>query len=180
MFADISLASKTFAEKAAWDFVEKEKPNFSIATINPPLVFGPVVHYLASLEALNTSNQRIRNFIEGKAKEEVPATGAYLWVDVRDCAMAHVKAAEVQGAANKRFFNTAGYFTNKQMRDVIAEKFPEYKDKLPTKVAEGGDFPEGGVYKYNNSQSREILGLEYNSLENCLVDTIKSFKNFGL
>jgi nucleoside-diphosphate-sugar epimerase len=36
-------ASKTFAEKAAWDFVEKEKPNFSLSTINPPLVFGPIV-----------------------------------------------------------------------------------------------------------------------------------------
>lgn len=29
-------ASKTFAEKAAWDFVEKEKPNFTIATMCPP------------------------------------------------------------------------------------------------------------------------------------------------
>jgi nucleoside-diphosphate-sugar epimerase len=36
-------ASKTFAEKAAWDFVEKEKPNFSLSTINPPMVFGPIV-----------------------------------------------------------------------------------------------------------------------------------------
>jgi nucleoside-diphosphate-sugar epimerase len=36
-------ASKTFAEKAAWDFVEKEKPNFTVATINPPMVFGPIV-----------------------------------------------------------------------------------------------------------------------------------------
>lgn len=26
-------ASKTFAEKAAWDFVEKEKPNFQISTV---------------------------------------------------------------------------------------------------------------------------------------------------
>ena len=28
-------ASKTFAEKAAWDFVEKEKPNFTISTVSP-------------------------------------------------------------------------------------------------------------------------------------------------
>jgi nucleoside-diphosphate-sugar epimerase len=35
--------SKTFAERAAWEFVENEKPNFSIATINPPMVFGPIV-----------------------------------------------------------------------------------------------------------------------------------------
>lgn len=26
-------ASKTFAERAAWDFVEKEKPNFSVSTV---------------------------------------------------------------------------------------------------------------------------------------------------
>jgi nucleoside-diphosphate-sugar epimerase len=39
-------ASKTFAEKAAWDFVEKEKPNFSLSTVNPPMVFGPIVSSL--------------------------------------------------------------------------------------------------------------------------------------
>ena len=27
------LASKTFAEKAAWDFVETEKPNFTLTTV---------------------------------------------------------------------------------------------------------------------------------------------------
>ena len=41
-------ASKTFAEKGAWDFLEKEKPNFSIATICPPLVFGPIVCFSQS------------------------------------------------------------------------------------------------------------------------------------
>ena len=30
-------ASKTFAEKAAWDFVEKEKPNFTLATVGSPI-----------------------------------------------------------------------------------------------------------------------------------------------
>jgi nucleoside-diphosphate-sugar epimerase len=68
-------ASKTFAEKAAWDFLEQEKPNFSIATMCPPLVLGPIVHYLNSLDALNTSNQRVRDIIQGKAKEEIPPTG---------------------------------------------------------------------------------------------------------
>jgi|TARA_R110002003_G_scaffold121_19_gene10799 nucleoside-diphosphate-sugar epimerase len=38
-------ASKTFAEKAAWDFIEKEKPNFTLSTINPPMVFGPIVSF---------------------------------------------------------------------------------------------------------------------------------------
>ena len=39
-------ASKTFAEKAAWEFLEKERPNFTLSTINPPMVFGPIVSFI--------------------------------------------------------------------------------------------------------------------------------------
>ena len=35
--ANAYRASKTFAEKAAWDFVEKEKPNFTLATVHLPI-----------------------------------------------------------------------------------------------------------------------------------------------
>jgi hypothetical protein len=37
-------ASKTLAERAAWEFVETNKPSWDISTINPPLVFGPIIH----------------------------------------------------------------------------------------------------------------------------------------
>lgn len=37
------LGSKTFAERAVWEFVQDEKPNFPIATIDPPSLFGPHV-----------------------------------------------------------------------------------------------------------------------------------------
>lgn len=38
--------SKAFAEKAAWDFVEKEKPNFTLATVNThPSSFIPYSLY---------------------------------------------------------------------------------------------------------------------------------------
>ena len=30
-------ASKTFSEKAAWDFVEKERPNFALSTVSSRL-----------------------------------------------------------------------------------------------------------------------------------------------
>ena len=45
--ATIHKAGKTFAEKVAWDFVEKEKPNFTIS-INLPMVFGPVVCHFST------------------------------------------------------------------------------------------------------------------------------------
>jgi len=173
-------ASKTFAERAAWDFIEKEKPNFTIATINPPLVLGPIVHYLNSLDTLNTSNQRIRDIVQGKAKDEIPETGVFLWVDVRDVALAHVLAAEKEQAANKRFFVVAGYFSNKEIAQIVAKDYPQYKDGLPTKDTPGGDYPEGGVYKFDNSRSKEVLGLTYRSLDESIKDTVKSFQAVGV
>jgi nucleoside-diphosphate-sugar epimerase len=173
-------ASKTFAEKAAWEFVEKEKPNFDIVTMNPPLVFGPIVHYLNSLSGLNTSNQRFRDFIHGKYKDsDIPPSGVHIWTDVRDLAEAHVKGMELAEAGGKRFFVTAGYFTNRQAVEIIRKNFPEYKDKLPSENAKGGDFPEGGLFKINNSRVQELLGRKFTSFEKCVIDTVKSLQNVG-
>lgn len=143
----------------------------------PPLVLGPIVHYLNSLDALNTSNQRIRDAMLGKWKEEVAPTGTFIWVDVRDLALAHVLAAEKEEAANKRFFITAGYFTNKGILDVVSKTQPEVITK-DTKT-KPGDFPEEGIYKYDNSRSKEVLGLQYRPFEQAIVDTVKSLKAVG-
>ncbi|KAJ5320130.1 hypothetical protein PENANT_c025G01057 [Penicillium antarcticum] len=170
-------ASKTFAEKAAWDFVEQEKPNFDIATINPPLVFGPVVHYLNSLEAINTSNQRMRNLIRGDMKEKLAPSGTFLWVDVRDVALAHVRAIEVPEAGGERFFVTAGFFSNKDIADVVRETHPELESKLPPKDSPS-DLPKD-IYEYDNSKSQNVLGIKYVPLKKTVVDTVDSLLAVG-
>ncbi|CAF9905209.1 MAG: methylglyoxal reductase (NADPH-dependent) gre2 [Alectoria fallacina] len=172
-------ASKTFAEKASWDFLEKEKPNFTISTMCPPLVLGPIIHYLQSLDNLNTSNQRIAALMTGKAKEEIPPTGTFIWTDVRDLALAHVKAAELPEAANKRFFVTAGYFSNEEIADIIRDSFPQLKNELPAKGVKGGGYPKEGIYKYDNSRVKEILGIEFRSLKESIVDAVKSLQAVG-
>lgn len=40
--ADAYRASKTLAERAAWKFVEENKPKWDIVTLCPPLVLGPI------------------------------------------------------------------------------------------------------------------------------------------
>lgn len=176
----LTKVSETFAEKAAWDFIKNEKPNFTLTALNPPLVLGPVVHYLNTLSALNTSNQRIRNLFTGQNKDEVPDNGGvYLWVDVRDIALAHVQAIEIPEAAGKRFFVTAGHFSNKEIADIIRKNFPEFEKNLPAKDKTGGEYPEGGLYKFDNSQSVDVLGVKYKSLEESIVDTVKSLKDIS-
>lgn len=162
--------------------------------MNPPLVLGPIIHNLQSLDALNTSNQRIRDIMTGKAKETIPETVTFIWVDVRDLALAHVKAAELEEAGGKRFFITAGYFSNREIANIIRERFPDSAENVP-ESAKGGDYPEGGmgfccalkgfdadlpgIYKYDNSRSMEVLGIKYRSLGDSIEDTVKSLKAVG-
>jgi nucleoside-diphosphate-sugar epimerase len=85
-------ASKTFAEKALYDFVEKEKPNFTVASICPPMVYGPIESEM-DLGKLNTSSADIYQWMNGSKKEIEPAQFP-LFADVRDVGLAHVRAYE--------------------------------------------------------------------------------------
>jgi nucleoside-diphosphate-sugar epimerase len=163
-------ASKTLAERAAWSFMEEEKPGFSLATLCPPYVFGPPIHAPESQAALNTSNAYFAMLMHGGWKQQLPPTGTWLWVDVRDIALAHVRAMEVPEAGGKRFFITAGHFDMKEVADIAKKNFPEYADKLPTELM--SDKPDS-LYGFDNSRSKEILNLEYRALQSSVVDTIK-------
>jgi nucleoside-diphosphate-sugar epimerase len=170
-------ASKTFAERAAWDFIRDEKPNFDLVVLNPPLVLGPVIHYLNSLDAINASNQRVRDFVLGKYRDELPASGVFIWIDVRDLAEAHVQAIEVQEAGGQRFLTTAGYFSNKRIADAIRETHPELENKLPPKDLKD-DLP-ADIYRADNSKSVKVLGLKYRPLNESIKDTVTSIKEVG-
>ncbi|KAK5653284.1 hypothetical protein OQA88_9183 [Cercophora sp. LCS_1] len=162
-------ASKKFAEKAAWDFVASEKPNFDLATINNTYTFGPIG---PSPGELNTSNQRILNAVTGKWKDGVePTAPVFTFVDVRDVAVAHVRAMTLPEAGGKRFYVVGEYFSNPKIAGIIRENFPELRDRLPEETAD--DFPEGH-WKFDNARSREVLGLGYKGLEESVVDTVRS------
>ena len=175
--------SKTFAERAAWDFVENEKPDFSLTTINPPMIYGPVAHEVSSLESLNTSNQRTRDAVQGKWKTELAPTGLYIWIDVRDVALVHVLAMETNEVAGQRVFATAGYYTNRDIVEAVRKHFPEYAQMLPGPDVPGGDYPEGGrdaVFKIDNGRVKKLLGKDFISFEQSVVDLVNSLKPFGL
>lgn len=163
--------------------MENERPNFTLTTICPPLVFGPLKNHLDSLDHLNTSNQRVRNFIRGDYKTEIPDTGSsfFVSVDVRDLALAHVRAMERPEAADQRFFYVGGYFSNKEICEIIRKNFPEYSDRLPGREVQSGGYPEAGLYKFSNSKSREVLGVtDFRPLEESIAGLVRSLKDCGM
>ncbi|KAL3452965.1 NAD(P)-binding protein [Aspergillus insuetus] len=170
--------SKALAEKEAWAFMEREKPTFTLTVLNPSLIFGPV-DSLKSLDEVNTSNQRIRDFVTGALKEKCPPTGSQFWVDVRDAALAHAVAVEKPETAGKRYFLTAGSFCNADIVEVIGKEFPELKGGLPSGEAlRDGQYPAGGPkYGFDNSASIKDLGIQYRSLRDSVGDTVRSLKS---
>lgn len=143
-------------------------------------MLGPVVHGLTTLENLNTSNQRIRDFLSGASKDKCPVTGNHLFVDVRDLALAHVLAVEKKEAGGKRFFTVASHFSNVEVSNIIGQEFPEFKDRQPTGDAlKPGDYPPQGMYGFDNSRIKEVLGVQFRPLKDSIVDAAKSLLALG-
>ncbi|KAJ4150313.1 hypothetical protein LMH87_011067 [Akanthomyces muscarius] len=174
--------SKTLAERAAWDFVEAEKPAFDLATVNPPLVFGPVAHHLATPDSINTSNERVVALLQGKWKSEIPETGTMvLWIDVRDVAAAHVRALETPAAGGKRLFIVGGRFDNRQVADVVYKNFPDRRDAVPGPDVKGGEAPPAEkLFQIDNSVTNKVLGIEWTSLEKSITDLVASLKGLNI
>ncbi|KIW91465.1 uncharacterized protein Z519_07431 [Cladophialophora bantiana CBS 173.52] len=165
-------ASKKFAEKAAWDFVKTENPNFTLTSLNPPMIYGPVLHQVTSLEELNTSSLRILNLYRGTPRSG--PVGSPIHVDVRDLALAHVLAIERPQAANQRFFVAAQMATEKQLREVMEDAFPEIKGNLRDELVD--KLP---LYGIDNKKSIQVLGITYRPLKETIVDAVESLKALG-
>ena len=59
-------ASKALAERALWDWVKENKPSFSVSTILPAVVLGPIRSPVNSLDAINSSSQNIVGLFDAK------------------------------------------------------------------------------------------------------------------
>jgi dihydroflavonol-4-reductase len=183
--------SKTMAERAAWDFMQKEKPSFDLVVINPFLVTGP-----AHTNAINTSNQTFVDMINGK----YPAIMALNWgfVDVRDVADAHIAALETPGAAG-RYICAAG---NMDMAEAVAlMRRSGYGDTKLPKFALTGSFgtammklmsytqPSGvGSYlrthlgripRFDNSKIRKELGINFRPPAESIAATLADLSKWG-
>lgn len=93
--------SKTLAERAAWEFIEKEGNGLELSAVNPVGVLGPVLgaDYSHSIHI-------IKNMLTGKTLGCPKINSAF--VDVRDVADLHLRAMTHPAANGQRFIATAG------------------------------------------------------------------------
>jgi len=178
---DLSLtytASKVFAERAFWEFIEQEKPGFVGTTVNPTWIFGPIVHKVDNPKALNTSDAIIYKHLHSKPSDPAPSTSYSYWVDVRDVALAHVLAIENPAAAAKRWLVTTGFWNDQQILDTINRNFPEFEGEIavgnPKSLEENAKEFEENNAKVDTSATIRESGIKFTDFETCIVDTVKS------
>jgi nucleoside-diphosphate-sugar epimerase len=107
-------ASKTFAERAAWDLWRDSRPAWDLVTFCPPMIYGPPVHEVdpaKGIEGLNTSVKRLVTSIMGRDPAFAPKVatpGLPAWIDVRNVADAHAKALKLPQGTSERFLLCSG------------------------------------------------------------------------
>ncbi|KAE9387892.1 D-lactaldehyde dehydrogenase [Gymnopus androsaceus JB14] len=185
-------ASKTLAEKAAWDFYNSNKANLSwdLVTLNPPYVFGPAINLppSASPSALGTSlldwyNTVATSDMGGKSLDALANVGAG-WVDVRDIALAHVLALTKEEAGGERLLISKGEFT---FQDFIDAANSLSSSDLPLDKLPKGNPGAGKACKhkilYDARKAERILGLgaevKYRTMEQTSKDSLEDFARRG-
>ncbi|TQW08981.1 cinnamoyl-CoA reductase [Cordyceps javanica] len=166
------LVSKTLAEKAAWEFVEANKPKFSVATICPPMVYGPLAHRVDNPGALNTSSMDLFRLVDGSEKT-VPQTKFWAFVDVRD--EAHLNAFESPAAAGQRYLVASSAFSYQKFCDIVRAEFPKLRGSTPEGVV-GEPLPP--VYQLDTTKAKKELKMTFRPLEVTVKDTVGGFIGF--
>ena len=177
--------SKTMAELAAWEFMEMENPDFSLAVINPVLVMGPTLS-----KDVGTSNSLVKNMISGS----VPGTPKIHIgiVDVRDVASAHILAMESSSADGERIIVSEKELWVHEVAAILRDagfnktpkvEFPKWLMKVVALFRKDLALMVPMIGKrrdVSSSKARELLGWKPMKAELSIIDTAQQLKDFDL
>ncbi|EJT98086.1 NADP-binding protein [Dacryopinax primogenitus] len=93
------LASKKFADQAAWNYMSTHAPKFALTRICPPMIFGPPMQPVERMKELTMSTA--------------------------DAAKLHVDALSHPASANQRYLAIGGHYSYAQVAHIIAQHQPE-------------------------------------------------------
>ncbi len=119
--------SKTFAERAAWDFMASHAGLTTLTTILPGAVFGPVL----TTENLG-SVQVIGRLLSGKMPG-YPRIGLSI-TDVRDLADIHIRAMTTPEAAGEHFVAIREFMWMADICKELRAKLGARASKVPTRA----------------------------------------------
>lgn len=181
--------SKVLAERAAWDFMEKEGGKLELSVINPTAIFGP-----SFTPVLSSGFQLLKGLLDGSMKA-IPNMRMNI-IDVRDVADLHIRAMTNPNAAGERFLALAGgSMTLPEIATLIKTQVPELQNKIPNRILKNWMVGLAGWFSprakaiysmlranrnVSNNKARQVLHWEPQANnEEAVLASIKSMLKFG-
>jgi len=183
--------AKTLAEKAAWEFMDQHDCEFTLSTINPSFVLGPVTS-----DSARSSTVLLSRLMA--AKDPGLPNIFFSIVDVRDVAQAHIQAAKMPEAAGKRFIlnqTDGGELFMPEIARILRDEFGPKGYTIRSWVLPRWlvwlislmDSNVAAFYprldqrvSFDNSQSRKVLQIEYIPAKRTLIEGVHSMIEHGL
>lgn len=189
--ADVSayVRSKTLAERAAWDFIEREGGALELAVINPVGVLGP---------ALGTDTSPSLDLVLRLLTGPTPGLPRVSFgiVDVRDVADLHVRAMTSPAASGERFLAVAdGILTVPEVATVLRRALGDAARKVPKRELPDWMVRLGAVIdpslrevsrrlgnhrEVSNAKAKNLLGWVPRSNEEAITAAAESLVELGL
>ncbi|MBL6871929.1 MAG: NAD-dependent epimerase/dehydratase family protein [Flavobacteriales bacterium] len=176
---DAYMKSKTFAEKYAWEFVNKEENSSMIlTTIHPSGIFGaPIGNNISG-----TSMNFIEQFITGK----IPACPniTFGFTNVKEVAKLHIESLSNSNSENKRIIcshsepiemlEVAKFLRESGFNKAPSKKLPDFVVKMMALI--NSDMKSMKTYlgvktKFDISQTKEIFDWNPISIKDTIVES---------
>ncbi|KAG9029659.1 methylglyoxal reductase (NADPH-dependent) gre2 [Tulasnella sp. JGI-2019a] len=177
----IYRASKVLAERAAWDFVEKNKASigFDLVTVLPPMVYGPGIHEVTTSPGTSLDVFRDNVLLASKTEEELlaPVNVSGYWADVRDVAAVHVLSLASPRAGGERFLTASG-----------PDSWQNFLDAIHTSQRDVTDVPKGYPGKGHNpkvparviaTKAENLLNFKFRTVEDTIPATFRYIREKG-
>lgn len=174
-------ASKTLAERAAYALVEKVKPHYTLATLNPPMIFGPSYHYGSAkgIESSDVATAALWASTVAGADKTVPDTPFIGWCDVRDVADAFYET--VVRRSEGRFVLAGGVFDYDTIAEIAERSFPELQKAgaIPKHLPPGQNPLIKGGFSIDTRKATAALGIHFKTLEESVKASVEQFEELG-
>ena len=182
--------SKLLAERAAWDFIQREGGSLEFATINPVAMLGP------SLEThVSGSFNLLKSLLNGSLKA-IPNIPLNI-VDVRDVADLHVRAMINPKANGERFIASAdGQISWPEIGQLLKKKRPDVAQNVPTRVLPNWVIQIAALFNeqakhaapllsinrhVSNEKAKNVLGWRpIADNEEIILASVDSMANYGI
>ena len=158
--------SKAVAERAAWDFVEREGGDLELVALNPTWIAGPTLTASA-----RSSLQVFTGMLDG-TMAAVPRQRFGI-------ASAHIAAMSTPGAAGKRYLLLADgpTVTFLDVANVLRDRLGELAARVTTEQLPG---EEPAPLVIHNERAKDELGFRPRPVAETIVETAESLRDLGL